>query len=276
MAVGQGEDWEERVRAIAGALLTLEVNTIEKPNMSAEKMPELPLALHGIVADYASYLAERGFPVSDGLLAAASARLVGQSREPAEAALAAWPKQGDVTSGSLTNGAETFDALQWAAHCALTQPGAPRSVCFSPAELAVLDRIRANSRQLREVALRLAQTFVRPPPLPPLFGATVGTVTAGLLAEPRPVLRVPTDIVLMVRKAWDIGTESVLFQTVMQVDGDVVLRVAPQPETDKRAFFAELHRGSVELGVRQWRALFDLARALLGDIGKALFGAGRV
>ncbi len=274
MADKVGEEWEERVRAIAGALLTLEVNTIEKPNMSAEKMPELPLALHGIVADYATYLAERGFPVSDGLLAAASARLVGQSREPAEVTLAAWPKPGDVASAALTNGAETFDALQWAAHCALTRPGAPRAVGFSPAELAVLDRIRANSRQLREVALSLAQIFVRPAPLQPLFGATIGAVTAGLLAEPRPVLRIPTDIALMVRKAWDIGTESVLFQTVMQVDGDVVLRVAPQPESEKRAFFADLHRGAVEIGVRQWRTLFDLARELLGDIGKALFGAG--
>ncbi len=271
MASGAGGDWEERVRAIAGALLTLEVNTIEKPNMSAEKMPELPLALHGIVADYAAYLAARGFPVSDGLLAAAGERLAGQPRASAEAALAAWPKQDDVPSAALTNGAATFDALAWAAQRALT--GA-RAANLGPAELAVLDRIRANSRQLCEVTLSLARLFVRPPPLPPLFGATVGDVTAGLLAEPRPVLRVPTDIVLMVRKAWDIGTESVLFQTVMQVDGDVVLRVAPQPDSDKRTFFAELHRGSVEIGVRQWRALFDLARALLGDIGKALFGAG--
>ncbi len=274
MANGAGGDWEERVRAIAGALLTLEVNTIEKSNMSAEKMPELPLALHSIVADYAAYLAARGFPVSDGLLAASGARLEGQHRETAEAALAAWPKPGDTTSAALTNGAETFDALAWAAQRALTRPAAAGAAALSPAELAVLDRIRANSRQLREVTLSLARLFERPAPLSPLFGATVGAVTAGLLAEPRPVLRIPTDIVLMVRKAWDIGTETVLFQTVMQVDGDVVMRVAPQPESDKRAFFAELHRGSVEIGVRQWRALFDLARALLGDIGKALFGAG--
>ena len=120
------EDWEERIRAIAGALLTLEINTIEKPNMSASKMPSVPMALHELVLLYEGELSGRDFHVTDELLAASKVRLdaTGDALKAATKRLESWwgpggdlptrpdqDKDQDRKSGNLTNGPVTFEAL---------------------------------------------------------------------------------------------------------------------------------------------------------------------
>jgi hypothetical protein len=71
------------------------------------------------------------------------------------------------TSGpapELTNGAETFEALQWAAwgaiqtHRALIAARETDQASLGGAHLSVLSRIYANCRQLKEAALRLEQS----------------------------------------------------------------------------------------------------------------------
>ena len=59
-----------------------------------------------------------------------------------------------------------------------------------------------------------------------LFGGTLDQTTQALFRYPRPVLSIDPDLTVIVRKAWDMGLEEVLFQTVIQVDGDVVVQVA--------------------------------------------------
>lgn len=271
------EDWQERVKSIAAGLLTLEVNTIEKSNMTASKMPDMPLALHYIVVDYAEELETNQYHITAALLAAAQARIDSPSDPAALATLESWNFQpGDVTSPLLTNGPKTFEAMQWAAFALkrqllTVQPSTPERATAIAVQQALLDRIINNSRQLRQVTLLLLQQFDALPEKQALFDGTIEQTTAAMFKHPRPVLVIDTDVVLMVRKAWDIGLEQVLFQTAMQVDGDIMMRVAPDQDKDKRTFYAELHRTTVETGIRQWRGLFDLVSSLIAGAGRSLF-----
>jgi hypothetical protein len=251
------DDWEERVRGIAGALLTLEVNTIEKSNMSASKMPNAPLALHQLVGLYEGELNSRGFFITDALLDAALAHLAKPADSATILALDTWPfSPTDKNQGSarLTNGPKTFEALAWTALASKrqlgdmpSQPSVTDSVLLAAAsDRALMQRIETNCRQLRQVTLLLTQQNPAPAGGVSLFDGTVEDTTAVMFKHPRPTLRIDTDVLMLIRKAWDIGLETVLFQTTMQVDGDVLLRVTPGLDADRRAFFSELHRSAVE------------------------------
>lgn len=274
------EDWQDRVKNIAAGLLTLEINTVEKPNMSASKMPDMPLALHQIVTLYADELDTNGFHITDGLLQAAQKRIDSAADPAGLAVLENWTfKSTDTGSSALTNGPKTFEALQWAAFALkqqlkTVQPATADRAAAIDVEQALLSRIITNCRQLRQVTVLLRQQFATLDTNNALFDGTVEETTAALFKHPRPTLVYDTDVVLLVRKAWDIGLEQVLFQTAMQVDGDVLVRVAPGLDKDKRAFYAELHRSTVQTGIQQWRSLFDLVSSLIGAAGKLLFQRG--
>jgi hypothetical protein len=83
--------------------------------------------------------------------------------------------------------------------------------------------------------------------------------------------RPPLDVAVLVRKVWDIGTEIVLLQTGVQVDGDVVTRISPAIEDSQRDFLLSLHGQSVKTALGQWKALFDLVTTLISTLGKTLF-----
>ena len=177
--------WKDRLSSIGQNLLTLEINTVVTTGLSAQKMPEVPLALHTLVQTYADYLAAAGFSVSRGLLGKAATRVSGvdeaSTQEGSERLLRelqSWPfplrrwtdvehlahldQTGDAHTDDtepatdLTNGAETFEALQWAAWAALQTMRAGGALRGDPPPISsVLSRINANCRQLKEAALRL-------------------------------------------------------------------------------------------------------------------------
>jgi hypothetical protein len=184
--------WADRVAAIGGNLMSLEINTVVTDDISAQKMPEIPLALHSLVQVYNDYLAKVGFATTNDLLRLAAVRVNGegeagtnagakalllqlQSWHPESrhwtagerrAALPGIPEQYMDNSGpalELTNGTETFEALQWAAWAAIQTlralaagPMADQSP-LGGVHPSILSRIFANSRQLKEAALRLEQ-----------------------------------------------------------------------------------------------------------------------
>jgi hypothetical protein len=81
--------------------------------------------------------------------------------------------------------------------------------------------------------------------------------------RPPPLLLAPDDLML-VRKAWEIGTETVYSQTVIQLDGDVITRVAPS-KADEKALL-ELHRVNVDVSVSFWKTLVGIVSDSLGAL----------
>lgn len=77
------------------------------------------------------------------------------------------------------------------------------------------------------------------------------------------------------RKAWELGTDRIVAQTVVQVDGDVVQRV--DPSIFDAPAIRDLHRGAVAGAIGQWQELFGLFVTLaVGAAGlvRSLLGGG--
>jgi len=298
------ENWQQRIETIASNLLTLEVNTAVKARgISAEKMPELPLALHSLIDEYGSQLQEYRSQVTRGLVAQSAARVIA----PDDAAdirrsLQAWDPEADTTgvvnSSDLTNGAETFEAMLWAAVAADSERGRERARRNgSVIDRALIERIGANCRQLREVAILLEQEFSSnredlqqstatfperltkvagggTVDLQPsrLFGGTIDQTVKALFRYPRPVLSIAPDLTILIRKAWDIGLEEIRFQTVLQLDGDVIVRIGRNADAAQLGYLGELHRQAVNDGLAQWHGMFQIIGNLIEGVGRFIFG----
>ena len=339
--------WADRVAGIGESLLTLEINTVVTNDISAQKMPEIPLALHTLVGVYNDYLANAGFPVTNDLLTRAAIRVNGEGSAGTNAGakmllmqLQSWhpgPRRwtaSEVKAGlpgipddqldisgpapELTNGAETFEALQWASWAAIQTLRAFAATtgadwgALGGAQPSVLSRIYANCRQLKEAALRLEQenhgvsaapnqaagaakivglfrstaaraivagSKIRLNSLsegeqidpaavtqPRLFGATIEETARALFTHPRPTFDADPDVVMLIRKAWDLGVERVCLQTVLQVDGDMTEIIA-ELDAQQKVFLTDLHRQGVKDAVSQWRSFWDVVLQLAGDLG---------
>jgi hypothetical protein len=304
--------WQNEIRNIASGLLTLEINVALKSGMVAQKMPEQPVALHVVIETYADGLLRAGAPVTRQLLAAAAAHLTGAITIDV---LEKWytdprpsGRVGDEPAGALTNGAETFEAMQWAAFGAM-HGHTTQSPAATPPSQAALMRVRSNSRQLRAAAIVLEQQFssgdnqdrknrierkepdiaepgaagykdrlthvaAGTPNTEParLFGGTLEQTAAALFKNPRPLIKIAPDLTLLVRKAWDVGLEEVVFQTSLQLDGDTVVRMSDQIPAEYRDFLRDLHQQAVRDGTAQWKVLFQTLAELVRDTGKLLAG----
>ena len=88
------------------------------------------------------------------------------------------------------------------------------------------------------------------------------------------------ELTILVHKAWDLGTELVLMQTSLQVDGDVITRLSPSLMSNDPdrfgpvdpGFISMIHHNALTTATAQWRSLFELAAQLLGALADRLFG----
>jgi hypothetical protein len=78
-----------------------------------------------------------------------------------------------------------------------------------------------------------------------------------------------TELVAL-RKAWDIGTEVILMQTVIQIDGDVVSRFQSGLEGGERAQLQTLHASAVDISFRYWGWLIEALGKIAGQTVSSL------
>jgi hypothetical protein len=62
----------------------------------------------------------------------------------------------------------------------------------------------------------------------------------------------------VVRKAWELGLEQVLMQTIVQLDGDVVTRMTPDVAQGLYPDLNDLHLEGVTKGISVWTLLLDV------------------
>jgi hypothetical protein len=67
----------------------------------------------------------------------------------------------------------------------------------------------------------------------------------------------------LVRKLWEIGIEVVIARTVIQLDGDVVMRLVPEVFEQQTEAVLAIQNQGVKTAVNFWRGLFDIARSFL-------------
>jgi hypothetical protein len=91
--------------------------------------------------------------------------------------------------------------------------------------------------------------------------------------HPEPMKLSPENLVL-IRKAWEMGTEEIAMQTVIQLDGDVVTRVQPKYAENTAASIHEIHRENVRVSVEFWKELVQLVKDFFTSVVKAFWPKG--
>jgi hypothetical protein len=79
---------------------------------------------------------------------------------------------------------------------------------------------------------------------------------------------------LALRKFWELGTEEIAIQTVVQLDGDVTTRVQPQYADAQSTTVHQLHQSSVNLSYQYWKSLIQLVGDLFNTVLSAVFKSG--
>ncbi len=235
-------------------LLNLEVNTIEKPNLTGRKMPVLPHALLDIVEYYLTFLTRKLELTSFWELDRENRAIWQPSIKQPEDIV-------DWSGLRITNGPESFDKLRWAAARALWAEDIQHH--FDDSERVVLYRIRRNCDQLKSIIYDLKNDN-------PQWDDLLNERTRlELLTEELRYLTLPklaVDYAVVIRKIWDIGTESVLMQTVVQIDGDVITRIQKGLSGKKRTLILKTHELGVYMSLRHWHKLFDIVKEIAGGL----------
>lgn len=251
-------------------LLSLEVNTIVKDNMTAEPMSTVAHALLDIAGEYAGRLEEYGvnlagyFP-ENGVDPFPGEAGSAEERERFRPADGLWnPLAARLDMDLLTVSRGCFERLRCAAKAAGKEAPQRTSPRLRDGEMLIIERICNNCDAIKWVMQRT----------PALDNAAV--TQEWLQARPDAGASLSADMTgadyLMIRKIWEVGTEDVVLQTVIHLDGDVVNRVRAfyldQPEAS--ALF-KMHEMGTGVAVRGWEHLINLVQ----EVATGAFNAFR-
>ncbi len=251
----------EAARRLFDDLLNIEVSIIVKPGMTARKMPEPPHALLDVIGDYDTFLCIVGNMLNDKWPDPA-ARPV-QVRPSVEPSDTKKPHPRTGWDGRLTTplivesvddvvSFETFDLLrERAVEAESVYRHAVGWRLIEPDEKGViLKRIYRNCDQLKGILAHKA---------------VADAVGGGIYrdAAPVPVLPLATDEVINLRKIWEVGTETVVMQSMAQLDGDIITRIQKGREDASDQAIHELHRQSLESALKHWKFLGETAALFL-------------
>lgn len=213
----------DTIQRIFDDLLNLEVNLIIKPEMTARKMPLTGEAFHDIATTYRNCLMHQADRLGSSL-------------------------SGDDIRDDEVSG-DDFVAIAHDA-TALRRMNAVSPLTDADGEDegidVVLKRIERNSEVLvRIMRQRDIEAMKR----------QKGTDAAPYYQWADVKLDDKEDLLLL-RKAWEVGTESVVIQTVAQVDGDIVTRIQPSRAGADDAALHHVHMNMVSTSLEHWRYLF--------------------
>jgi hypothetical protein len=75
------------------------------------------------------------------------------------------------------------------------------------------------------------------------------------------------DQITLIRKAWELGTEQIMLQTVIQIDGDVTTRMSERFAMDFNQTVFDIHNNSISTSTLFWA---NLVKTLSEMAGKSL------
>jgi hypothetical protein len=255
-------------------LLTLEINTLVKPGMTGRKMPPFGHALIDIFCAYDAWLSRRigGWNADwadfrsdeanrDELLAelernetVGRSRLVVQGSKPPT--LIERIDTAPLYESGATVTADDFDTLRERARNADSVYGilARNGYDVEPGDGVMLARITRNCDQLKAILERASK----------LGRSATLSRSSDDGAEHTTTKTLSDEDMITVRKAWDMGTEVVALQTVVQLDGDIVTRINEAYTSDRARPVRELHRQGVSNAVEHWKYLVDTLKSVVG------------
>jgi hypothetical protein len=256
-------------------LLSLEVSVILKPGMTARKMPAPAHALLDIIGDYDSFVCGAANAVNPHWDPQQTPIQVRPSNEPAPGTT-----KPHVTSAHRNTDADgklrqplrvesvgdvvsedTFDELRERAveAEAVWRYAVQHEWVAEEDRGPILRRIYRNCDQIKGIVSREPVRTV------------LSTETVSRDRSEAADLPLTSDELITLRKVWEIGVETVVMQTVVQLDGDIVTRIQTGRETAANKAIHDLHRQSVESALSHWHFLGKTVSEFLGSTLKGFF-----
>ena len=226
-------DFREQIANIAQDLVNLEVNTIIKPMISGTKMPRARKVLIEIGNEYVVQLDKMGVAVA--LPDSPQGEKLYGSRQSFEA----------INNGSRHRVEE------------LTNQSDPLSDIQS-SQLFMLIRIRDMS----DTIVGMFSAFQSREG----HGETYDNLITYRQIESFPPLPLTHEQIIQLRKIWEIGTEEIAMQTVIQLDGDVMTRVIPKYAEGDHSVIHQIHQQGVQTSVAFWKDLISIAKDFLSSL----------
>ncbi len=275
-------------------LLNIEINTIIKTNMTAEKAPSVPFALLDIIADYGRQLEAYGVKLAPYL-----AKTREQCLEEVKAAREQQPPKGPVDPTGLWlaftsaweqseqisddwkfemsavhNGWDTFERLRIATIDACAHL---HEQSLGERELAdrqiLLTRISNNCARLKHIVHALEESSEDKRKWADFIPKTRAELQKNG-SKRVPLGSLAFDDRVAIRKIWEMGTETVIAQTSIQLDGDVVTRLSPtliaEYEAEVRSMLLRIHSDSTEIGIRHWQSLVKTVWEIAASVADKL------
>ena len=275
-------------------LLVMEISTIESDNITGHKMPWFPHAVIDVLTKYADW-----FVLTRELK---MGTILGLSTPLTRKALIdlTFAEAPDADT-KITNGWRSIEQIRRTAKL-IVDDEVMQDLGKKPLneiEQGLANRIRRNCDQLKAIVVRFRginpwqQYFLSDGALRDIAQARTDTASNEPWSEFREVdeglTRVEiakslersgdpkkavldSDAAVRLRKIWELGTDTIVAQTIVHVDGDTVTKFQRGIEQDKLAYFLDIHNQGVGTAVKQWRTLFEAFAALIGGIADRIFG----
>jgi len=261
-------------------LLSIEVNTLVKPGMTGRKMPAVGQALLDIFGEYDAWLCAcigrinplwRDFRRTEAARAYArqlrdqgkldDSKVVGANGFVPELPLTSMFDEAEPITDTQFHDLREVAATALEMHRAMSANDIP----LDPADANMLRRIMRNCDQLITIMRR-----------PALVGST-GQMTlsrgspSGMDNQTQPV-PFSADDILIIRKAWELGTEIIVMQTVVQLDGDAVTRLNDASASLEQQMLRTVHQHGVDTALGQWNSLVATFMTIVNKLGQYLVG----
>ena len=236
------------VRRVASDLLTIEVNTIIKPCMTARKMPPPPVALFDIAHNYSDFLA-------------LSAELLNDNAVLAELDLSPPRSNGPEAFARVLHNAEFLET-----HFSRQELDDADEDDERNARVVILRRIIHYSHLILNILQDLENQYATP------SGFNFWDAShAELYDHYKEAMDISIDphYVSLIRKSWDMGVEQVVMQTVIQLDGDMISRIQKGYEKEEFHGLQQLHLATCRMGVETWETMTKLVIHFVGSVGRA-------
>ena len=277
-------------------LLVMEISTIASDSITGRKMPWFPHALIDILAKYADWFVTICDLRVDAIL------VLPEPLTRASFIELTMTNRADSYT-PITNGWRSIEQLRRTAKL-LTDDELMRTVKKGPLdelEKGIALRIRRNCDQLKAIVIRFRAIDAWQPYLLSADGrakadqartdtaaatnwtkfrevdngltrAEISTALEKISSTGGDKAVLDADASTRLRKIWELGTDQVIAQTLVHVDGDLVTRFQRNISEEERAYYLGVHNQGVQTAVQQWKTLFEAFMKLTAGVVDRIFG----
>lgn len=265
-------------RVLAQDLLTLEINTIIKQDMSAVKMPaQRRQALYELAKAY--HLKLQALQVRAPIYwQYAGIRSFGELRDRAKKGMEQFEKKLRTASPEeqekIQEDIKMLERIQ-------DQSANIVDMFYKLRERFQKEREAGESgyAEIPDLAVEELEEKQKRGELTPAASHTASEMWNNDISRSRMNQIADLDLtpqqITLLRKAWEIGTERIILQTVIQIDGDITTRLSERFASNPHPTLLQIHNDSIITATQFWSNLVQTLTSIAGRAFQAIVGGTR-